>query len=651
MATRTLDGLTALLQGLDLDEIPTFPSADPLRQPVDIFHAYLAVALQALVGCDAQQAYDSITPANTVGNGDLDIVLPKLKLPGDPNLQDLAADITRNFPAHPLFVVPWKDKAHVRFCLQPKALPRILLPYILDRGPSYGILQDPDSPDPPSDQKTVLVEFSSPNLGQDFRTDHLRSTILGAFVSNTYEAMGWHVIRTNYLGDWGNHIGLLSLGWDRHGGSDEIFSKPPGEAFRAIHDIYSKMHDEMEPKIAAKRKKAKEKQEGASPVEEEEEEAIFAERAAAFKRLEEGDAKEVELWEKIRKISVEYYEGTYKKMGVVFDDYSGESLVCRDGKGVQGVEEKLKELGISEQDEHGLWVVNFANHGNVKLGTGTLRGKDGITGYLLRDIASVLHRHEKYGFDKLIFVVGEQNQHFQQVALVIKLMGLPEIEAKLQHLTFAKNPSVPIWGESGLLGDILERCEQYAQLAAADSGAFPPRLQVNEKLNTLGINTLAIQELNTRKGNKGISTSFDGEALMLTEGETGLGLQLGYARLCTAIDDIGSSSGSSSSSSSSSEIDFSSLWEGSWIEVLRLLARFPAVTNAAHKSLEPGPLLTYMFSVLDELGYCLDDVEEEDEAGGQESDGSKFAARSLLFRSTKQVLENGMRLLNVTPVS
>ncbi|KAK0613225.1 hypothetical protein B0T14DRAFT_569301 [Immersiella caudata] len=647
MATRTLEGLTTLLQGLDLDDIPTFPSADPLRQPVDIFHAYLAVALQALVGCDAQQAYDSITPANAVGNGDLDIVLPKLKLPGDPDLQDLAADLARRFPTHPLFVVPWKDKVHVRFFLHPKALPRVLLPYIIDRGPSYGVLStSPPSPEPLADQKTILVEFSSPNLGQDFRTDHLRSTILGAFVSNTYEAMGWKVVRANYLGDWGNHIGLLSLGWGRHGGLDDVFSKPVAEAFREIHDIYSKMADEMEPKIAAKKRKAKEKQEGGAVAEvEEQEEAIFLERAAAFKRLEEGDAKEVGLWENIRKVSLEYYEATYRRMGVVFDDYSGESSVCRDGKGVQNVEDKLKEKGISEQDEHGGWIVNFANHGNAKLGTGNLRGKDGTSGYLLRDIASVLERHEKYAFDKLVFVVGEQNQHFQQISLILKLLGLGEIEAKLQHLSFAKNPSATIWGETRLLGDILDRCEQHAQLAAADSEGLPSRLQDNEKLNTLGINTLVIQELNTRKGNKGISTSFDGETLISTEGETGLALQLGYARLCNAIDEIGSSS------TNAEDVDFSSLWEGGWIEVLRLLARFPAVTNAAHKSLEPGPLLTYMFSVLEELGYCLDDVEEEGEAGGAESDGSKYAARSLLFRSTKQVLETGMGLLNVTPVS
>lgn len=646
MATTTLDGLTALMQGLDLDGIPTFPQADPLRQPVDIFHAYLAQALQEQVGCDAQQAYDSISPANTVGNGDLDIILPKLKLEGAPDLQDLAADLARKFPAHPLFMIPWKDKAHVRFFLHPKALPRILLPYILDRGTAYGVLHDPKSPEPPPDQKIVVVEFSSPNLGQDFRTDHLRSTILGAFVSNTYEAMGWRVIRTNYLGDWGNHIGLLSLGWERHGGSDDIFSKPPAEAFRAIHNIYSKMNNEMEPKIAAKRKKAKEKLEnGGAGSEDEEEDPIFLERAEAFKRLEDADAKETELWEKIRKISVEYYESTYRRMGVVFDDYTGESSVCRDRKRVQAVEEKLKELGVAENDEHGSLVVNFAHHGHPRLGAGTLRGKDGTTGYLLRDIASILDRHEKHSFGKLIFVVGEQNQHFQQITEILKLMGLSEIEAKLQHLSFPKNPSAPIWGESRLLGDILDRCEQYAQLAAADAESLPSSLRDNEKLNFMGINTLVIQELNTKKGNKGISTSFDGEALISTEGETGLSLQLGYARLCNAIDGLGNSS------EPTPDVDYSSLWEGGWIEVLRLLARFPAVTSAAHKSLEPAPLLSYVFSLLEELGYCLDEVDEEDESGGRESDGNKYAARSVLFKGTRTVLENGMRLLNVTPVS
>lgn len=95
MATETLDGLSALLRGLDLGGMPQFPSADVLHQPIDIFHVYLADTLQKLVGCEPQQAYEAIQPADKTSNGDLDIVLPKLKLPDGPDLQELAADLVK----------------------------------------------------------------------------------------------------------------------------------------------------------------------------------------------------------------------------------------------------------------------------------------------------------------------------------------------------------------------------------------------------------------------------------------------------------------------------------------------------------------------------------------------------------------------------
>ena len=107
MSTKTLDGLTALLQSLGLGAVPEYPaSADILHQPIDIFHVYLAEALRELVNCDVQQAFDAIQPANSVGNGDLDIVLPKLKLANGPPLQDLAADLTKKVRC-----IPWPPAA------------------------------------------------------------------------------------------------------------------------------------------------------------------------------------------------------------------------------------------------------------------------------------------------------------------------------------------------------------------------------------------------------------------------------------------------------------------------------------------------------------------------------------------------------------
>jgi len=101
MATETLDGLSALLRGLDLGGMPQFPSADVLHQPIDIFHVYLADTLQKLVGCDPQHAYEAIQPADKTSNGDLDIVLPKLKLPDGPDLHELAADLVKKVGQYP----------------------------------------------------------------------------------------------------------------------------------------------------------------------------------------------------------------------------------------------------------------------------------------------------------------------------------------------------------------------------------------------------------------------------------------------------------------------------------------------------------------------------------------------------------------------
>ncbi|KAK3343424.1 arginyl-tRNA synthetase [Lasiosphaeria hispida] len=650
MATRSLAGLTALLQGLELEAIPDFPSADMLRQPIDIFHAYLADVLRQLVGCDPQQAYDAIQPANTTGNGDLDIVLPKLKLSGGPDLQDLAADLVKKFPSpHPLFAVPFKDGIHVRFFLSPKTLPNLLLPYILDRGPGYGLLRapatvggatgdNPSTPPPsPPDPKKVLVEFSSPNLGQDFRTDHLRSTILGAFVANAHEAMGWQVVRVNYLGDWGKHIGLLGLGWMRYGGEEG-----GGDAFRRVQEIYGRMEDEVRPRLAAKRRKAAAGEgEGG---EEEEEDAIFAERDKAFKRLEDGDAQAVELWEKLRHVSVDYYAGEYRRMGVTFDDYSGESLVCRNPEAVAKVEKLLREKDISQLADDGSLVIDFGKHDAARWGHATLRGKDGLTTYFLRDVATVMDRLEDYSFDKLIYVVGEQDLHFRQVFKAVELLGRPDVTKRLQHLTFTRGP--PQWGDEHILGDILNRCEEYVQtaVAAADADQVPRQLLSPADLRTMAVNSLVVHELNTR--NKAHTIGLDVEMLMATEGETGLSLQFAYVKLCHLIEKL------EPRSAGEWPTDFSSLWEAPWMELLRLLVRFPAVATTAYKSLEPGPVLSYLFQVVEELGYCLEDVEEEDAEGSRaaEEQGSTRAARLMLFKGTRQVLENGMRLLNITPV-
>ncbi|KAK5653402.1 hypothetical protein OQA88_8887 [Cercophora sp. LCS_1] len=647
MVTQTIEGLTAMLQGLDLAAIPQFEAADVLRQPIDIFHAYLADVLQNLVGCDAQQAYDAIQPANTTGNGDLDIVLPKLKLPGAPDLQNLAADL---FPhPHPLFIVPFKDGIHVRFFLSPKVLPRILVPYIIDRGATYGIIDlpklhsngNPKHADDGPSQKKVLVEFSSPNLGQSFRTDHLRSTILGCFVANAYEAMGWQAVRINYLGDWGKHIGLLGLGWVRYGSKETLDNHR--DPFRYIHEIYVRMEEELKPELAAMKRKSKDNKSDAGDAEAEEG-SLIAERDAMFKRLEDGDGEAIELWERLRTVSTAYYAVTYRRLGLNFEDSGGESLVCRNPEALAKVETVLRDKEVSEKKDDGSCIIDFGKHDAARLGTATLRNADGTTTYFLRDVATVMDRLEDYNFDKMIYVVGDQDQHFRQLFKTIELMGHPEVAAKLTHLAFTRGP--PQWGDEHILGDILDRCEEYTHRVASDPASSIPT-SIQSRVKTLATNSLLLQELNAK--NKAHTIGPDPEMLMTTDGETGLSLQIAFAKLCRVIDDLDPPS----SMDTTDEPDYSALSDAPWIELLRLLIRFPAVVRTAYKTLEPAGLIAYLFQVVEEVGYCVEEVYDDSEPGQSSASPATDTNRTQakLFKGARQVLANGMRLLHLVPIS
>jgi arginyl-tRNA synthetase len=132
------------------------------------------------------------------------------------------------------------------------------------------------------------VEFSSPNIAREFTTAHLRSTILGAFIANIYEAMGWDVIRINYLGDWGKHLGLLGFGWKKYSPEKSLDER---SLFRYIHDLYVKMENEIQPEQEARRKARDDGQDSTIL----EDQGLFADRDATFKRMEDREPDAIAL--------------------------------------------------------------------------------------------------------------------------------------------------------------------------------------------------------------------------------------------------------------------------------------------------------------------------------------------------------------------
>lgn len=552
------------------------------------------------------------------------------------------------FTSTPLFQLPIPDAVHLRFIFSTATLPRLVLPYIDDRGDKFGLDSLSGYDNAPSSDITprkVLVEFSSPNLASEFSPAHFRSTILGAQIANIHEAMGWDVVRLNYLGDWGKELGLLAVGWGRFG-SEEAFGKNPMEH---LLEVYEKISELFRPEREASKKARDEGQDTAAI----ESQGIYAERDAFFKKMEEGEPDAIDLWKRIRDASIDYYASAYARLNIRFDEFSGESQVSQDS--IEEVESILKEKGIYEESG-GSWIVDFSKHGPRSLGVSVLRGRTGSTSYLLRDLAAILDRDKKYSFDKMIYVVtADQDAHFNKVLQAVRYMGRDDLADKLEHVNFAKTQGLsPQLGKVHLLGDILDQSISAIQdTLGAEQDKPLPINNTEAAANTLGITALIAQD-GLHKRSTGYS--FNTKSLCSFTGETGPSLQACYAGLSAKINE------SDLGQTTLADIDLQYLQEDPWAEVIRLMAQYPDITLTAYKTHEPSMVLAYLFRLSEELANCLDDDGDDDEEGEATDEPTEpvptdadppeaILAQAMLYKIARQVLQNGMTLLGITPIS
>ena len=546
---------------------------------------------------------------------------------------------------------------HLRFLFSSKTLPRLLLPYIGSRKADYGRdvsqgLRDPA--DPCKGRKKIIVEFSSPNVANDFNDAHLRSTLIGAFVSNMYECMGWDVVRLNYLGDWGKQIGLLAVGWQRFGLEDDLEGPDP---LGHLLGVSSKIEEEFKPELLAS-KKAKE--EGLNTAEIEGQ-GIFAERDAFFKRMEEGDEAALALWKRFRAITISDLTMAYQRLGIKFDEYAGESQVKPET--VAEVESVLKEKGVLEESD-GSWIVDFAKHGAKNgLGTTIIRGRTGSTTYLLRDIAAALDRERAYGFDKMVYVVSaRQETHFLQLFAALDLLGRSDLRENVQRVSFgriqglsehlkdARSLSAILDGSVRLMQDAVA-ADAATEGDAGEEGKADGETTAAVVRDAAVVSAILAQDMFGKRGHPSV---FDPRHMTLFDAHTGPKLQVCYAQLSAAITGLSAQEGVEAA-----EVDYDSLQGEDAADMLRLMAQYPDVIALTFKLLEPHTLLTYLFR----LGDCVSasligagpdggEGEEGEEAGSSSPAPAQEApsagekkARLVLYENARQVLENGMKLL------
>lgn len=515
-----------------------------------------------------------------------------------------------------------------------RTLARLLLPFIRDRQSSYGIdksLGLREAKNPLTGNKKVVIEYSSPNIGSKFLGKHLRSTVLGSHITRLYQESGWDVHTINYLGDWGKTIALVGVGWEDLGlGNEEKFSEDP---IGHLVEVYDQVDEQFAPEEKHKKevrdKKLKgEDGENAEDAATIESQGLFAKRNDFFKRMEDGDTKAVGLVKRFRDISIEHYKTQYSSIGITFDEYSGESQVST--ATMSEVEETLKAKGILEEQD-GSWMIDMRKHG-AKGGAAIIRDRTGCSTYLLRDLAAVLERHREHSFDTMLYVVAADNDlHLQRVSKVLEMMDMAELASKLHHVNFSKNTQMP----GRTLESIITATEENMGRSLSEDGEKTHvLLNAGIEAPTLSLACLQVGGLATRRPT---DHTFDVENMTSFAPGTGLEPLFALAKIKTLLSDH-----EIPEASTLSDDDLSSVQNEAFADLLRLLAQFPDITTAAYKSLEPSVIVSYLISISSQVASTWEEFEQDDEVS---------PAQFAVFDATRQVLENGLRLLGVNNVS
>ncbi len=342
--------------------------------------------------------------------------------------------------------------------------------------------------------KTVLVEFSSPNIAKPFHIGHLFSTAVGNSLSKIYSHLGYKVERINHLGDWGTQFGKLICAYKKWGDKEATEKTPMAELTR----IYVKFHEEAEKNPA-----------------------LEDEARLEFHALEEGNEENTALWNWFRKVSLDEFMRVYNEMNVEFDSFNGEAFYSDK---MDVVIDELAEKNLLVESE-GAKIVEFDN-----MPPAIILKQDGSTIYATRDLAAAMYRAKTYDFYKNIYVVGlPQSLHFRQIFGVLEKMGKDYAEKCLHvgfgTVKFSSGAMSTRTGNVVLLETVLsEAIKKTGEIMKANGNGID---DIDSTAKRVGIGAIFYTFL---KNSREKDIIFDWDDILDFNGESGPYVQYSYAR-------------------------------------------------------------------------------------------------------------------------
>lgn len=451
--------------------------------------------------------------------------------------------------------------------------------------------------------KTVIVEYSSPNIAKPFHIGHIRSTVIGASIAKIYDNLGFKVVRINHLGDYGTQFGKMIVAYRRWGNKQDVIDAP----IKTLLSYYTKFH-----------------------VEAENDPTLEDEARATFTKLENGEPEEQALWQWFRDESLKEFSRVYDMLGITYDSYAGESFYS--DKMPRFVKE-LEEKGLLEED-NGAQLVRLDDYG---LTPALITKSDGSTLYITRDIAAAVYRKETYDFYKNIYVVAsQQNLHFQQWIQILELMGydwarscihVPFGLVSLEDGTMSTREGRVVFLEDVLNGAV-DKTREIIKEKNPDADAET----VEDIAKAVGIGAVVFNELSNYRIKDYV---FSWEHVLNFEGETGPYVQYTHARACSIL----RNAGDDVVAKAKAGFDAKYLTGESAHELSRLLYELPEVIVEAGEKYEPSIVTRHIVDIAQAFNKFYHDehilVDNEDEK----------IAKVAMVLAAKSAIRNGLDLL------
>ncbi len=484
--------------------------------------------------------------------------------------------------------------AFINIILDKKLLAKNVLQAAIEADSSYGASTMGNG-------RRITLDYSAPNIAKSFSVGHLRSTMIGNSINLILQKCGYETYSINYLGDWGTQFGKMIVAYQKWGDLNKIKEDPINE----LTALYVRFHNEAE-----------------------NDPSLEDEAREAFRKMELKDPEYLELWRWIREESLKESAQIYDLLDVKFDSYNGEAFY---NDKMDAVVEELEKKGLLKEDQ-GAQIVDLGEDVPPAL----IKRSDGGSLYITRDLAAVFYRKKEYKFDKILYVVGnEQKLHFTQLKRLIAKMGY-DFADQIEHVNFGlyltngKKMSTRR-GKVVKLYDVLMKAIGLAYDLISEKN---PSLDNKEEIaKAVGIAAIVFGDL---KNYRGLDAEFDIEQSVKFEGQTGPYLQYTGVRIASILKD---------KAFDIQKCNIEVFERPHYFEIIKQISLFQSILEKAALESAPSILAKYLLGLAQSFNkfYSIEKINAEEEM----LRNSNFA----VAKATRIVLNEGLRLLGIKYVN